>query len=249
MTDERLYSVNGSALRFLIAGEEERPRSLVVLLHGSGSHAYDLLEVAEAFAKRLPRALFIIPNAARSVKDDLTPEQIAATEKASPWHVFWNRKRTWAGPMNVQQADRDGVVRGLHDALTPSVQALAGLVDFFLARFRIEDGALAIYGFSQGGLVAVHLGLARAKPCAGIVCHSGHFIGSLDVRSRPPALLVFGAQELAPSQGTTWAYVVTLKELEALGVPFEEYVSPGLGHGVNKDVVERVCRFLSERLN
>ena len=247
MANATLERIGGSALRFLMAGERERPRALVLLLHGSGADCYNMLDVAEAFARRTPDVLFVVPNAPKSYAEVFSPTQIAEAERARPG-IDWEKSRTWVPDEPARASDWLGVVRALHDAVSPPVRALSRLADLLLARYGLGDDALAIYGFSQGGLLAVHLGIARERACAAVVCHSGQFLGTPEPRSRPRTLVIVGSLEMQASSGMSQVYPITVTELRELGIPLEEFTCEGLGHGVNDEVVDRVSQFMNDAL-
>jgi predicted esterase len=242
-----LRRIDGSALRFHLAGKMESPTALVLLLHGSGSHAGNLLPLADRLAAQLAGAMFVLPNAPQSYVEVLPPEQIAATEQLRP-DIDWNLSRTWTASPPALDGDAEGRLRNLLDVVRPPVRALSRLADLLLALQGLSPASLGIYGFSQGGMMAAYLGLERPEPCAGIICHSGQFFGGAEVRSRSRTLVVVGARELEPTHVMSQVYPLTLRALRDLGVPVEEFVSDGLLHGINGEVIDRCAAFLRESL-
>jgi phospholipase/carboxylesterase len=242
MTDPTLQRIDGSALRFLQAGETQQPRSIMLMLHGSGSNGANLLPIANRFAPRLPGTLFVMPNAPQSYVDVLSPEDIAATERSRPG-LDWEEVRTWVAPGNNSTDGERSPRQQFLDSIRPPVRAVSRLADLLLARHALTDTSLSMYGFSQGGMLAMYIGIARANPCAGIVCHSGHFLGADDVLSRPRSLLVFGALEMLPDQVMSQVHPLTIKALREIGVPFDELVIDGLEHDINEEVIDRAVAF------
>ncbi len=63
-------------------------------------------------------------------------------------------------------------------------------------RAALPETDLALIGFSQGTMMALHVGLRRAKPVAAIVGYSGMLVApellGAEVKSKPPVLLVHG---------------------------------------------------------
>jgi phospholipase/carboxylesterase len=247
MTNPSLQRLDGSALRFLQTGETAQPTSIVFMLHGSGSHAGNLLPVAQRLAPRLPGALFVLPNAPQSYVDVLSYGDIADAERSRPG-MNWEEVRTWVAPGADNGDDERSKRQSFFDSIRPPVRAVSRLADLFLTQYALSDASLALYGFSQGGMLAMYLGIARPTACAGIVCHSGHFLGADEVRSRPRSLLVLGALELQPDQVMSQIYPLTTKALRALDVPFDELISDGLGHDVNQEVIDRAVTFFHEVL-
>jgi len=75
-------------------------------------------------------------------------------------------------------------------------------LDAELARYRLTADRLVLVGFSQGTMMALHVGLRRAVAPAGIVAYSGLLAGPdhlAETKARPPVLLVHGeADEMIP---------------------------------------------------
>src|SRR5690348_6893044 len=87
-----------------------KPDSLVVLLHGYGSNGADLISLAPYWAKALPGALFVSPNAIESVPQapggfqwfpisQLDPHRMEAGARSAAQSVdlFLNRELERAG--------------------------------------------------------------------------------------------------------------------------------------------------------
>jgi phospholipase/carboxylesterase len=244
MTHPPLHRIDGSALRFHLAGATEQPRSILLLLHGSGSDAANLLPLTERLALLLPGTLFVLPNAPQSYVDVLSREEIAATVAQRP-DIDWERSRTWVGAVSESSAEAGGRGQALLDSLRPPVRALSRFADLLLAQHGLSDASLAVYGFSQGGMIAAYFGIQRPQPCAGIICHSGQFYGAHEVHSRPRTLVMVGSQELDPALIMCHVHPLTLQALRRLDIPVEEIVIDGLNHGINREVLDRCSAFLS----
>src|SRR4029077_20356611 len=118
---------------------------------------------------------------------------------------------------------------------------LERFLDAELARHKLPPQALALVGFSQGTMMALHSGLRRAVPPAAIVGYSGIFVlpdkakpdavlG--EIKSRPPVLLIHGAEDdLIPAP----ALFQSAQALSALEVPVEWHLSEGVGHGLDEE--------------
>ena len=122
-------------------------------------------------------------------------------------------------------------------------------LDAELARHDLEDAALALVGFSQGTMMALHAGPRRPRPCAGIVGYSGLLAGpetmAAEVRSRAPVLLVHGdMDQVVPTRMSALA----AKALEAEGFEVTSHVSRGLGHGIDPSGLRLGLDFLQARL-
>jgi phospholipase/carboxylesterase len=130
---------------------------------------------------------------------------------------------------------------------------LGQFIDAELARHQLPPSALALVGFSQGTMMALHVGLRRAAAPAAIVGYSGLFVLKDDsdiegyapqVRARPPVLLVHGdSDDLIPVQGLFHA----TQALAALEVPVEWHISAGVGHGIDGEGLRHGGEFLARR--
>jgi phospholipase/carboxylesterase len=116
---------------------------------------------------------------------------------------------------------------------------LDALLDAELAQHGLPASKLALVGFSQGTMMALHVALRRPQPLAAIVGYSGLLV--LDerqdpdglkraVQAKPPILLVHGDQDdLIPLD----ALFLSADALAGADVPCEWHLSLGLGHGID----------------
>lgn len=200
------------------------PKHLVVLLHGYGANGDDLISLAQHWRPLLPDAAFISPHA---------PESCPANPFGGrQWFglTFRDPQERWRG---VQQAGP-----GL-DAFLDEERAALGL----------GDESLALVGFSQGTMMALHVGLRRPKPMAAIVGFSGMLVEpnrlKADIRARPPVLLIHGDRDdIIPVEAIHQAR----SALGGAGVSVEWHVRPGLPHGIDGEGLEIAGRFLADRL-
>lgn len=199
-----------------------RPRQLVVLLHGYGASGDDLIGLGAEWAPRLPEAAFVAPHA---------PERLAQ----SAFGGF-----QWFALSTLSEAELAG---GVGRARAP----LDAFLDAELARTGLSDADLALVGFSQGTMMALHVGLRRRSAPAAIVGYSGVIAAAdrlaAECRVRPPVLLVHGEDdEVIPSS----ALHLTRISLAAAEVPVEWHMRPGLGHGIDGDGLLLAERFLRQ---
>ena len=130
---------------------------------------------------------------------------------------------------------------------------LNAFLDGELQRLALPPQALALVGFSQGTMMALHTGLRRAAPAA-IVGYSGMLVApegqapaamKAEVTARPPVFLAHGDQDqVIPPE----ALMVSAQGLAALDVPVEFHLSQGLGHGIDGDGLGLGAEFLVRHL-
>ena len=198
--------------------------SLVVLLHGYGANGEDLIGLADAWRGLLARTAFVAPNA---------PERLP-----------------FAGAMGFQwfpltMRDPEEYLRG---AVTVA-PALQRFVDSELARYGLDARRLALVGFSQGTMMALHVGLRRQTAPAAVVGFSGVIAGperlGAELRCRPPVQLIHGAaDDVIPVE----ACHLTREALAASGVAVEWHIRPDLGHGIDGQGLAYAGSFLAQHL-
>ena len=187
-------------------------RRLVVLLHGVGADGSDLIGLAPFFAEAFPDAAFAAPDAP-------FPCDMAAFG------------RQW---FSLQDRDPARLAAGMR-AVEPVVRAF--LRDE-LQRLALPASALALVGFSQGAMTALHTGLRMAEPPAAILAYSGALLSPESLvadraatgAAAPPVLLVHGE-----SDGVVPVAASRLAEsaLRAAGIPVEALYIPGLDHSID----------------
>jgi len=190
-----------------LAPRHGRATALVVLLHGYGANGDDLIALAEGWQARLPAAAFVAPNA---------PETIPGMPGALQWFALTFR-------------DPDELWRGV----VAAEPHLNRFLDRELARLELGAERLALVGFSQGTMLALHVALRRSRQPAAVVGYSGLLAGPEHIGAisgRPPILLVHGEDDdLIPVE----AMHVAREQLAAAGLKLEWHVRPGLGHGID----------------
>ena len=94
-----------------------------------------------------------------------------------------------------------------------------------------------LFGFSQGTMMALHVGLRRKTALAGIVGFSGRLLDpetlAAEVTSRPPVLLVHGDQR--PHGPLRQPRAKPPPPSTAAGIEVNTHVSRGVGHGIAPD--------------
>lgn len=209
----------------------------IVLLHGYGADGNDLIGLAPLLSRSLPTAAFHAPHAPESCE-------------------MWAAGRQW---FSLAAYDPDTLRRdparmtAVHEGMLAGARKVAPLIDAFLdevlARHGIPASRLALVGFSQGTMMALHVALRRREPVAAVVGYSGALLGARrlaeEILSRPPVLLVHGeADEVVPVEATRNAE----QALRSAGVDVAAHTRPALPHGIDETGAELGLRFLVEKL-
>lgn len=201
-------------------------RSALIFLHGYGANGADLLGLADPLAEHLPDTLFLAPDA---------PEDCAGAPMGYQWFPI-----PWIDGSSEEEA-MAGMARAVDD------------VNAFLDAVMVDEDLLpeqvAIFGFSQGSMMALHVGPRREDPMAGLVGCSGRLLApellTDEVVSRPPVLLIHGDQdEVVPPQSMPEA----AEALEAAGWrEVYAHVMQGTGHGIAPDGLGVALAFLRDK--
>jgi phospholipase/carboxylesterase len=202
-------------------------RQLVVFLHGYGADGNDLIDIGRSWQPLLPHAAFVSPHA---------PEPCGQAPTGRQWFplTFRDPNERWLG-------------------VNKAAPGLERFLDAELARRHLPPSALALVGFSQGTMMALHLGLRRATAPAAIVGYSGLLVLppeaepealAAEIKARPPILLVHGERDdLIPVQALFHA----AGGLSSLDIPVEWHLSGGIGHGIDPEGLRHGGEFLARR--
>ncbi|HYZ62127.1 MAG TPA: phospholipase [Acetobacteraceae bacterium] len=184
------------------------PRQAVVLCHGVGADAHDLIDLAPTWSRALPDALFIAPDA---------PEPYEMAPVGRQWFSL---------------ADRTPAV--LDAGARRAAPMLLDTIEAELRRAGLPLDMVALMGFSQGAMMVLHAGLRRIPPPRAILAYSGAMLDSLELdeemSGRPSVLLVHGeADEVVPFARGPAAEA----HLRRLGLQVTTLWRPDLGHGID----------------
>ncbi len=203
-----------------------KAHSMVVFLHGYGADGADLLGLADPLAPHLPDTVFLAPDA---------PEACAGNPFGRQWFGI---------PRFDGSSELDAAV-----GLNRAAEDLNAFLDAQLKTEGLAPQALALVGFSQGAMMALHIAPRRDEAMAGVVAISGRLLRPqvlpMEVKVKPPVLLIHGDQD----------EVVDFSEmgmagnaLVAAGFPTFGHVMKGSGHGIAPDGLQVALAFLRERL-
>jgi phospholipase/carboxylesterase len=190
---------------------------LLLLFHGVGSSAEDLLPLGEVLAAQRPQAWVV------SVR--------------SPDPSDFGRGWQWFSVNGITEANRPERVQA-------ALPRFRRTVEHWQARAGADAGATVLIGFSQGAIMVLE-STQRPKPVAGrVVAIAGRF--AQPPRVAPPEVLLHllhGEQDrvmpasLAAEAAAQW---------RTLGGAATLDVFAGLGHGIDGRVAQRVAEHLEK---
>jgi len=209
-------------------GPQRPPRSgtakqLILLLHGWGADGANLIDLGDVMADALPDAHFIAPNG---------PEVCEVNPCGYQWFPLMDRN-----PAHLLSGTRR------------AAEMLDAFIDAKLKELGLNASALALTGFSQGTMLALHAALRRTPQLACVVGFSGALIGAdllaSEIAARPPVCLIHGKlDEVVPYASMARAE----SALKAAGVPVETHTRPMIAHSIDMEGINTATRFLARSL-
>jgi phospholipase/carboxylesterase len=210
-----------------VPAQSGHAESMVIFLHGYGADGADLLGLADPLGPHLPDTMFVAPNA---------PERSVMNPMGFQWFPI-----PWIDGSSEEEA-AEGLARASAD--------LTAFLDRVMVDHDMLPEQVALVGFSQGTMMALHVAPRREDALAGVVGFSGRLLApeslAEEARARPPILLIHGdADEVVPPEALPQA----AEALEAAG--FREvyaHVMRGTGHGIAPDGLSVALAFLRQVL-
>ena len=186
------------------------PKNLVLFMHGVGEDGRNIYDICMVLNRCIPDTHFLCPNG------------------PFPYDMGFDGYQ-W---FSLQDRSEHVLLEGINKAL-PIVNEY---IDYNLKRFNLNDSNLAIMGFSQGCMMALHLGLRRPNPPACVIGFSGALIGGSALKNyktnNPPIILSHGDLDQVVELNMMKNSVDLLKKLNK---NVESHIFRGLSHELNED--------------
>ena len=205
-----------------LSGPEQKAQSgvtkrIVIFLHGLGADGNDLLSLAPMLD--LPDTHFMSPNAPFACD-------------------FGGGGYQW---FSLQDRNPERILPEIRVA----EPILNSYIEAALARFNLKPKDVALIGFSQGSMMALHTAPRRTDAIAGVVGISGALFGaerlSSELKSRPPVCLIHGTHDDVVPFVAMQAAETTLR---SENVTVEAHARPRLGHGIDEEGIAITAAFL-----
>ncbi|EIM95245.1 phospholipase/carboxylesterase [Paraburkholderia hospita] len=182
--------------------------SLVVLLHGVGSNAQDLVPLADIWREALPQTAF------------------TSLDGSEPFDGGFGG-RQWFSLREVDEQNRTGRVAAAWPALHK-------MLDAELAHQALSYGQLALVGFSQGSMMSLHHVATNPQGAAVVVAFSGRLASPVTAKSTTPVTLIHGEDDAVISVDETERAAISLHDA---GFDVEAFALPGVGHTISGEGV------------
>lgn len=199
------------------------PKQMIILLHGYGSDGNDLISLAPLWARDLPDAVFISPDAPFRCEMGFGYQWFTLQDR--------NPARMLAGAQTV-------------------MPILKSFIEDQLKKYDLSADKLALAGFSQGTMTSLYVGPRLGKPIAGILGYSGALVWEPDVKTeslnKTPVHLIHGdADEVVPVMAYTHAHSI----LTGHGFTVSGGTTRGLTHSIDQQGLIDGAAFLKSVLS
>ena len=215
---EYYYPLNTNQLSF-------QPKKMVIMLHGYGSNAQNLLELAQFLA--LPNIIFISVNA------------------VSAWEGGFLDSYQWFSLYH-----QNGQRKQLAEINTQIIEANLQLANFIatqLNKWQLNYSDLVLLGFSQGAMMANYQGFTLPKQVAGVLSYSGKIILPTllqqKILHKPKICLIHGKQDsVLPFDN----FLEAKNILTNLNVSYQDFALDNLDHSIDNRGIAVGKKFLQE---
>mgnify|MGYP000704631366 FL=1 len=195
------------------------PNSLVILLHGIGADAFDLIPLAKYWALTLKKTKFYSLHA---------PYPCKLTPSGKQWFDLEDRDQT---------------------RILKEIELVKPMIITFLKKklkdYNLQYKDLILVGFSQGTMVALNLTLTMKEEVRGVLGYSGGVIltksGKIEIISKPNICLVHGKNdEVVPKKMMETTKII----LKDNNIDVDTHLIENLGHSIDQNGLEIGQNFL-----
>lgn len=210
--------------RSIIIQQPEGPAALLLLLfHGVGADARDLVPLGERLGEAFPGAWVVSVNGSEAGDAGFG--------------------RQWFSIRDISEANRPQRVNAALPAYLSAVQA-------WQAQTGVSPAGTALIGFSQGAIMALEAALQAPPVAARVVAIAGRFAKLPDAAPERITLhLIHGKADPVIPYGHT---VAAAEHLIGLGADLTADVLPFVGHQINDEVedilLQRLTTYVPKRL-
>ena len=195
------------------------PNSLVILLHGIGADAFDLIPLAKYWALTLKKTKFYSLHA-------------PYTYRLAPFGKQW---------FDLEDRDQTRILK--------EIELVKPMIITFLKKklkdYNLQYKDLILVGFSQGTMVALNLTLTMEDEVRGVLGYSGGVIltksGKIEIISKPNICLVHGKNdEVVPKKMMETTKII----LKDNNIDVDTHLIENLGHSIDQKGLEIGQNFL-----
>ncbi len=211
----------------LIQQPQGTPAQLILLMHGFGANADDLAPIGEHLSIIFPKACIVC---------------LAAPQPADLGGMLGSGLQWF--PIQFPRDARNDEVRftGVNNALPAFIERVRA----WQAKTGVSAEATALFGFSQGGVMALEAAKQTPIVASRIFAHSSRFAVLPDAMPADVTLhLIHGKTD----EVITYNHCVNAGErLQTLGADFTADVIPFLAHSINAESLGLVSKYLQNHI-
>lgn len=204
-------------LKYLEQAPSAKAERVLIMFHGVGSDARDMMSLAAYLAPQLPKVHII------SVQG---PQGYDMAHVGYQWFSLSNR-----------------LVPVLQKEIAVSVPIVAEFITSKLSAMGLEAKDAILLGFSQGAMLATHLAITTGLKFAGIVAIAGAVIPALEpVENNTEVCMIHGEDDdivLAESMEQGAAY------LRKAGLKVQTHLIPLLAHSIDLRCINITINFIN----
>ena len=194
------------------------PENLIILLHGLGSNGQDLISLAPYFAREIPSAAFVSPDAP-------FPCDMAPPGYLNSYQWF-----------SLQDRDPDQMLSGVKTTAPILQQFITDQIE----RHGVTPDKTALVGFSQGTMMSLYAAPRYPEMLAGVLGYSGAMIDRPEGHKFPIHLIHGESDDVVPVD----AYHDARASLEEKGFTVSGHTTPGLLHSIDEAGIQSGAKFL-----
>lgn len=204
-------------------GSPATAKKVIILLHGYGSDANDLIAVAPMF-KDIKDTLFIAVNA--------------------PYNCDNGFGRQWF-PLIVKDNGKGGVDIGISSVLEVKIASsmVMQLIEEIQDHHNIDTKDISLFGFSQGGVLALYTALHSQIQFDSVISHSGVYYGdeNEEFNYNQNILMIHGdSDDVLPLS----KFYNSIEYLNKNNISFESHIEANLPHSINQNTINICEKFL-----
>ena len=200
-----------------------KPNSLVILLHGIGADAFDLIPLAKHWSLTLKKTKFYSLQA---------PYPYRFAESGRQW-------------FDLEDRDQTRILKEI-ELVKPMIITL---LKKKLKKYNLQYKDLILVGFSQGTMVALNLALTIKEELRAVLGYSGGVIltksGKIEINSKPKICLIHGKEDEVVPKKMMESTEIVLKDS---AIDINTHLIENLGHSINEEGLEIGQNFLVKYL-
>lgn len=219
-------------LQYREKGNRENPKKAVIYLHGYGSNGANLISLTP-FLRYDSDTIFIAPSA------PFVCDEAYGMADSFQWFSLYDT----ANPARPRLGAKD-ILAGANKMLP----VINGLIKHVTDKYSLETTDIALVGFSQGTMLALHYALHSDTQLAGILGYSGKlmFMPKNNEIATRNFCLIHGTDDMVVEYSNLED---AHTKLTSLGLEVSQYSCAGLDHSIDEQGIEIGKSFLQATLS